>query len=847
MKKILILLIFLCISSLLVTPAHAHPADMYSHTIHIHLTSKGVTIKWEIKSGPMLASSIWNRADTNQDGAVSQEEAGEWGATLAPLLSATLDGKEFTLELEKVDFPVEKSKMQAGITYPVLSLSADWPKGMSNEAKLYLSNHLDDKNSLNWFGVSTLDPTVFHTPIQNVSRLEIDLVLNRNLLMETSGLLSNWDSNTPVLQTKAQSQKPTSSSQKPSAQEILTSLVKQERFSFSFYFLALGISLILGALHALTPGHGKTVVAAYLVGARGTTRHAILLGSIVTLTHTGSVLVLGAITLVASRYILPNSLIPALEILSGLLIVGLGIYLLTQRLNEWRHIQSHFHNHAHEHDLGNHHHKNHNSHHHHEHEHEHISDHHHHGSEIEHGHTHEIPDTLTWRSLVALGVSGGLVPCPDAIAILLVAIALNRILLGLALIISFSLGLAIVLIAIGLIMVHSRKLFDRWDSFKRFAPLMPVVSAVAVLLLGVTLTYGAAARFMSEFNFSITYPTLEKAQIVYLADDQNKHQQLFLADANGENPKMITQTSLVITDYALSPDQTRLIYFLQTKNIDNEIWLINIDGTQNHQIGSCLAAMCRQPVWSPDGQRVLYENINLHDGSSSIGIPTLWWFNLDSGKTQPVFQEVDLPVLNPRWSPNGAWLSYTTPEGIHLYRLENGESRLIKNRIGSVASWATNSRSIIIRDSIENEKKLVTQLFRYDLISQQLTPFAPDLAFENLLVETSPTGMWIAIVRRETVRLNENQIWLIRADGSEQRLLTTLENGYYSNLSWSPDGKYLLYDMYIFNTSTLQTHLQKIDIQTGKVSNLGIGFNPSWVWSKISFNLNATDFENQKP
>ena len=128
----------------------------------------------------------------------------------------------------------------------------------------------------------------------------------------------------------------------------------------------------------------------------------------------------------------------------------------------------------------------------------------------------------------------------------------------------------------GLIMVHSRKLFDRWDSFKRFAPLMPVVSAVAVLLLGVTLTYGAAARFMSEFNFSITYPTLEKAQIVYLADDQNKHQQLFLADANGENPKMITQTSLVITDYALSPDQTRLIYFLQTKNIDNEIWLINI-------------------------------------------------------------------------------------------------------------------------------------------------------------------------------------------------------------------------------------------------------------------------------
>ena len=133
----------------------------------------------------------------------------------------------------------------------------------------------------------------------------------------------------------------------------------------------------------------------------------------------------------------------------------------------------------------------------HPHEHEHDHD---HGHEHPHGHSHAVPDTLTWRSLIALGVSGGLVPCPDAIAILLVAVAINRILLGLALIISFSLGLAVVLIAIGLLMVNSRRLFDRMNLFNRFTPILPIVSALIVVALGVGLTYGAYARAADGFS-----------------------------------------------------------------------------------------------------------------------------------------------------------------------------------------------------------------------------------------------------------------------------------------------------------------------------------------------------------
>ena len=190
-------------------------------------------------------------------------------------------------------------------------------------------------------------------------------------------------------------------------------------------------------------------------------------------------------------------------------------------------------------------------------------------------------------------------------------------------------------------------------------------------------------------------------------------------------------------------------------------------------------------------------------------------------------------MLNPRWSPDGQWLSYATSDGIHLYRLENGESRVIGNRIGSVVSWTANSQSIILRDGIVNGNELVTQLFRYDLMSQQLSAFSPDLAFENLLVAASPTDEWVAVVRRELTRFNDNQIWLVRSNGSESHQLADMKNGTYSNLNWSLDGKYLLYDVYMSNSPSLETRLQVIEIATGKVRDIGPGSNPSWIWNGL--------------
>ncbi len=200
-----------------------------------------------------------------------------------------------------------------------------------------------------------------------------------------------------------------------------------------------------GAVHALSPGHGKAMVAAYLVGARGTPRHAVALGLTVTVTHTIGVFALGLVTLALSAYVVPEDLYPWLNLVAGLLVLGVGAAVLRRRRAARRH------------------------HHHHHH--------HHHG-----------PDRITWRGLAAMGASAGLVPCPSALVVLLGAIAQHQVALGLVLIAAFSAGLAATLTVLGLAVVHSGRVLARAAGPSRIVAALPTASAFAIVLLGCLLT-----------------------------------------------------------------------------------------------------------------------------------------------------------------------------------------------------------------------------------------------------------------------------------------------------------------------------------------------------------------------
>ena len=273
-----------------------------------------------------------------------------------------------------------------------------------------------------------------------------------------------------------------------------TDLIAMPHVTARVFLFAALVAAILGAFHALEPGHGKTVVAAYLVGSRGTARHALFLGLIVTASHTAGVYLLGGLTLYASRYIVPERLYPWLGAVSGLIIAGLGVMLFLKRYaGAAPHHHGHPHTHVHAHVPGVEHAHEHGPAHEHSHGHHHDSAHPHahtgDGHTHAHHHHHYHPPAggaVSLRELLALGIIGGIVPCPAALVVLLSAVALRRVGFGLLLIVAFSVGLAAVLIGIGLLVVYARRAMARFQGEGPFITRwLPLTSSAVMTLLGI--------------------------------------------------------------------------------------------------------------------------------------------------------------------------------------------------------------------------------------------------------------------------------------------------------------------------------------------------------------------------
>jgi Tol biopolymer transport system component len=227
---------------------------------------------------------------------------------------------------------------------------------------------------------------------------------------------------------------------------------------------------------------------------------------------------------------------------------------------------------------------------------------------------------------------------------------------------------------------------------------------------------------------------------------------------------------------------------------------------------------------------VIFEHIAL-SGTDATGLATLWWIDMNTNKVEPLFQEDKLPGANPRWSTDGNWLSYATAENVRLYNFETGESRIVKSMLGASAAWAPDGKSVLYRDVIIQNGQFITQLFVYDLGSQTSTNVSPDLGFENILAAWSPDGEQIAVVRRDLSVARGDQIWLMNADGSDAHAITDTPNVLHGTLSWSPDGKYILYDLYDLDAFPLQATLQMVDVDSKEITDLDItGYNPKWIW-----------------
>ena len=493
MKKyfyFLILLMFACVGLATAHPLGNFSVNQYSH---IEVEKSQIKLRAVLDMAEIPTFQQSQTIDTNKDGTLSQEELDVYAEKITPEYIAnfllTVDGQPIQLR------PVAKNiALQIGAAdLQTLKISWDFVGDVSNlDTNAVHQLKFENKNNEERIGwneivvgrvgeVNIFDSTAFGSGLTKELQAYPSGVLTE-MLGERKAEFSFTSS--PL----AASVKPLqnrdghiSAPVEPLKKDKFAELISVPEITPSIILFGLLVAFGFGAMHALSPGHGKTVVGAYLVGSRGTLKHAIFLGLTVTITHTLGVFALGLLTLFASNYILPETLMPFLGFVSGLLVLFIGLTLFKDRLFSalgWKakaHHEHHGHDHAHN-----------------EHSHSHAP---HDGLAHTHGgstHTHLPPENITWRNLLALGISGGLLPCPSALVLMLSAISLGRIGYGIVLTVVFSFGLAATLTAVGLAFLYVGKIFGNSSlSNNRLIKALPVFSAFVITCVGAVICYNS--------------------------------------------------------------------------------------------------------------------------------------------------------------------------------------------------------------------------------------------------------------------------------------------------------------------------------------------------------------------
>jgi ABC-type nickel/cobalt efflux system permease component RcnA len=468
----------------------------------IEVGAQAINVRFVLDIAEFPALREKEFADTDDDGAISQSEAtaylnGFWDY-LAPRLTLTISDRAvpLTRSRQELTFPPGQGGLQ--LMRAVIDLSGPQPTLSEGELVTATLTETTFEGVPGWHeivvragaGTALIESDVpdvdvtneltFYPPDMVDTPLSVRQANFSYRIIEPSG-------SDPVSSSPPASTPPTIEPGGPRPTDPMVALLGQ-RLDFFSAVLGLGLAALLGAVHAVTPGHGKTLVAAYLVGSRANVRHGLWLGATVALTHTAGIFVLGLATLAFAELVVPERIVGWLSVITGALIVALGFFFIwrSQQLKlaiEGSRSSA-----------------------------EHSSK----GAGSSSGHVHavrghrhshvgtdpadpaqHITPPLQRRDIAVLGVVGGLVPSGSALILLLSAVALNELLYGLLLIVAFGLGMAVVLVGISTVIVllrHSPVMaWERWRDprMRVVANWLPTISGVIVVALGLFLTLDA--------------------------------------------------------------------------------------------------------------------------------------------------------------------------------------------------------------------------------------------------------------------------------------------------------------------------------------------------------------------
>ncbi len=353
----------------------------------------------------------------------------------------------------------------------------------------------------------------------------------------------------------------------------------------------------------------------------------------------------------------------------------------------------------------------------------------------------------------------------------------------------------------------------RWLEFDPDVPLQPDTVYTASLAARLTSVNGRSLPAPFNWSFRTAAP-----HVLYVAGGEQDYLQLFKTPLVGGAPTQLTTEPYGIWDFALSPDGTVIVYAAAAANEQKDLWLIRPDGSDRRRLLDCEEnSDCTAAVWSPDGKRLIYERRDLVMGASSLVPARLWWYDLVSGQTAPVFQEKERVGHSASWSADGRWLSYISPlkEGLQIYDIETGDDYVIPGEVQDAAAWSPTEPVLIVTKARVSSNGYGAGLLRADMRSGSYTELNGESDASDTSPAWSPDGQWVAF-RRSTLTGPGGQLWLMRADGSESRPLTG--DPQYENASpaWSSDGRLIVYQRFSLDEVYTAPEIWLLNLETNE-------------------------------
>ncbi len=330
--------------------------------------------------------------------------------------------------------------------------------------------------------------------------------------------------------------------------------------------------------------------------------------------------------------------------------------------------------------------------------------------------------------------------------------------------------------------------------------------------------------------------------ILFLRADAAGRVQLYRQDAPGTAPQQLGgQAAGDVLDFAAAPDGRRVVYTV-ADGARGAIRIVNSGGNNDRELLSCPDAECSGPVWSPDGARLVFERRPL-EATGTLGSPRLQWLDPVEGTTLPLI-EGEVVGYGARFSPDGAWLTYVSPgdEGVVLYRLADGQQRLLSSRVGRPAAFSPDSTQVIVGDLVMEgnptapgddapiQESSRVYLYRVELAGEGRERLSPDLPVDDSAPAWSPDGQWIAFGRAPADTAYGRQLWLMRPDGSDARALTSEPTLFHGPPAWSPDSTTLLYQRFDLDDPAATPEVWTLRLSDGATTRVAPGgYLPAWL------------------